>query len=111
MKFKELLKDPMLLFVILNILDALFTYITLRGSTASSELNPIYRGLFDIFGVGVGLILLKMIGVLLMAYIYYVLIDKNKRYILTKTFKYINVVYILIVLNNVYWTIRNLYML
>jgi hypothetical protein len=111
MKIKEILKDPMLVFIVLNLLDAVFTYIFMIGTHSSNELNPIYRGLFVLFGVGESLILLKMIGILCMAYIYYILIDNNKRPTLTRAFKYINIFYILIVLNNLYWIIRNLYIL
>jgi len=105
MKIKELFKDPVMIFCILNLLDALFTYMALIKSTDSGELNPIYRILFDFFGIGAGLAFLKIIGVLCMAYIYYILIDKDKQYILTKAFKYINIVYVFIVLNNLYYVV------
>ena len=108
MKIKELLKDPMLLFIFLNILDAVFTYIFLVNTHISHELNPIYKTLFGILGIGITLIILKIITILCMAYIYYVLIYKDKRYILIKAYKYINTFYIFIVLNNLYYVIFKL---
>jgi len=111
MNFKNILKEPPTLFIVLNILDAIFTYISLIGINTANELNPFYRYLFVLFGISGGLIILKTMGILFMLYIYYKFINEKNRYILIKVFKYINLAYILIVLNNLYWIIRKIYII
>ena len=111
MKIMKKLKYPILIFAILNILDAIFTYIVLTRTSPLNELSPIYKGLFEIFGVGTSLALLKTLGIIFMIYIYYVLTGENMRHIMDKTLKYINVFYIFIVLNNLYCVFRTIYIL
>ena len=102
MKIKFTFEIQLIIFIILNILDAVLTYLVLSGKDHINELNPIYRNLFEVCGLTEGLIIIKTGGMFLITLVCYTLVNKENEHTLTKTFKYLNIFYVLIVINNLY---------
>lgn len=99
------------IFILLNILDAFLTYIVLSGENVAGEINPIYNFLFESFGIAEGLVILKIFGIISMMFIYYILIEEKYRIKASWVLICINIFYILIVINNLYWVLRKFYIL
>jgi hypothetical protein len=110
MKINTFLKQ-LLIFIILNIFDTILTYSILNENNLINELNPIFRNLFINYGILISLISVKLIGISILFLMYYKFIIENKKYIMIKTLKYINIVYIFIVLNNIYWLLQSIFII
>ena len=123
------IKKGLIIFTALQILDLIFTYTSLVGKNPATELNPLYIHTFALFGILGGLIAIKCIGIIgVFSTIYWLMTKKDELMVINtwyikfnsaknvgqitlKMLKYINVVYVLIVINNIYWNLRNSYIL
>ncbi len=113
MNYKSSIDKQIIIFIILNVLDVILTYFILVESSYINELNPVYNFLFGLFGLITGLVIFKLSGFIILSYIMYVLTINGDVYasIKIKTIKIINIFYILLILNNLYWAITKIYML
>lgn len=107
MKFTP--KILILILIFLNILDIVLTYVGMNGETPMNELNPIYDNLFGIYGILNTLIVIKLTGISIMLYLFSPYIKSGNISYLMKSLKFVNTIYIFIVLNNSYWIIFRAY--
>jgi hypothetical protein len=90
------------IFVFLNLLDFILTYYALEYVISNMyESNPIYSYTFNLFGVFIGLFIIKVLGIIILINIFNSFYKEYKS-IMNKTIIFINIIYIIIVLNNIY---------
>lgn len=119
-------------YAVLNYIDALITYLILSNlnDPRIHEYNQLYVYIFPIFGMLFGLFLFKTFGIAIYWFMYYSVV-KNIRETTDEKFKelskkihitmtrenntrflnnsciFLNIVYVLIVINNLYWLYQN----
>ncbi len=95
------------IFIGLNILDLIFTYIVLSNPTqiGVNELNSIYAYLFKSVGMLFALLLIKIVGIILMIILFNHTYKQDPSTI-SKFMIIINISYVLLVINNIFWVYK-----
>ena len=119
-------------YAVLNYIDALITYLILSNLNDARihETNQLYVFIFSVFGMLFGLFLLKTIGILMYWLMYYSVVKnikettdekfkelskkmhitmtrENNTKFLNNSCIFLNLIYVLIVINNLYWFYQN----